>query len=69
MNVRSLEKMEEIVASHKFLSWNGWDVVSLKYNPMGWSKNNGRFVKGKWFTEQRYLLTETGWEIPSNLVR
>lgn len=69
MNIKSLEKMEKIVSNNKFLSWNGWDVVSLMPNNTAWMRNDGVFVKGKWYTKRVYEINETGWEIPNKLVR
>jgi len=38
-------------------------------NPVGWRDAKGVLVKGKWHTQQRFEINETGWEIPKNLVR
>lgn len=63
MNIISLEKMEEIVAKHKALSWDGWTVVESKLNPAGWSKKNGAFINGQWYIQNRIDATDTGWKI------
>lgn len=68
MNIKSLEKMEAIVAKNNNLYWDGWNVVSILPNKTGWSKPDGIFIKGKWYTKRVYEITETGWEIPSKLV-
>lgn len=69
MNIKSLEKMENIVKSNKSLSWEGWNVVSLFPNNTAWMRVDGVFVKGKWYTKRVYEINETGWEIPNKLVR
>ncbi len=68
MKIKSLEQMESIVAKNTNLHWDGWNVVSLQPNKTGWSKPDGAFYKGKWYTKRVYKITETGWEIPSKLV-
>lgn len=69
MKIQSLDRMEEIVAKNKWLKWDGWTVINYRYDPMGWSKKNGAFYKGKWYTVSRYEPTGHGWEIPNKLVR
>jgi hypothetical protein len=68
MNIKSLKKMEEIVKKNRSLSWNGWDVVNLIPNPTAWSKQDGAFVRGRWYIKQIFPVTETGWEIPNRFV-
>lgn len=68
MLIKSLEKMEEIVASNKDLSWDGWDVIKLKPTDNGLMLKNGIRINGKWFTQTRFNLTEQGWEIPNKIV-
>jgi len=69
MNIKSLEKMEEIVSKEPTLSWDGWNVVSTLPNKTGWMREDGAFIKGRWYTKRVYEITEAGWEIPSKLVR
>lgn len=68
MYVTSLEQMEKIVAEDKSLYWDGWTVVSTRFNPVGWRKPNGVLIKGKWYTATRYEPTERGWEVPKKMV-
>ena len=63
MIITSLEKMEEIVAKNKALSWDGWTVVESKPNSTGWTKVNGAFIDGQWYVQNRIDATETGWKI------
>lgn len=69
MLVKSLKKMEEIVKNERTLSWRGWDVVHSVPNPTAWSKPDGAFVKGRWYTQKTFELTSDGWEIPNKFVR
>jgi hypothetical protein len=69
MLIKSLEKMEEIVAQDRSLSWRGWDVIHLVPNPTAWSKPDGAFVKGRWYIRKIFELSAEGWEIPNKLVR
>jgi hypothetical protein len=61
--------MEKIVSDNNMLSWDGWNVVSLLPNKTAWMRTDGAIVKGKWYSKRVYEITETGWEIPSKLVR
>jgi hypothetical protein len=67
--IKSLEQMEKVVAGDRTLSWDGWDVVQSFPSPGGWSKQNGAFIKGKWYTQRRFTLSSKGWDIPHKLVR
>lgn len=67
--ITSLEDMEKIVYNNNRLSWDGWTVLHTYPNPVGWRDNNGVRLKGRWHTQQRFEITETGWEIPKKLVR
>jgi len=69
MNIKSLKKMESIVAKNHQLFWDGWTVVHSVKNPTAWSSPNGAYVKGKWYIQKRYEPTIDGWEIPDKLVR
>lgn len=69
MLIKSLEKMEDIVSDNKALSWDGWDVLDRKFTPTGWRSPDGVIVKGKWYLQRRYEVTEDGWHIPKKFVR
>lgn len=69
MNIKSLKKMEQIVSRNRQLSWDGWTVVHSFKTPNGWSSPSGAYVDGKWFIQNRYEPTTSGWEIPDKLVR
>jgi hypothetical protein len=69
MNIESLDQMETIVNKNKFLHWDGWTVVHLKLDPTAWTKTNGVFKNSQWHVQNRYEATESGWQIPSKLVR
>ena len=69
MVIKSLEEMEKIVSSNKYLQWDGWTVIHYRYNPVAWRKVNAKYVKGKWFTTTRYEVGSNGWNIPKNFVR
>lgn len=67
--IKSLKKMEAIVKNDKALSWKGWDVVHSVPNPGAWSKPDGAFVRGRWYTQKKFEVTSDGWEIPNKFVR
>jgi hypothetical protein len=68
MNIKSLEKMEQIVSKNKALSWNGWTVVERYPSDRGSTSNRGVFAKGKWHLEKMFEPTRDGWEIPNKYV-
>ena len=68
MQIKSLEKMEEIVAKNKALFWDGWTVVNSYPSEKGSSSSNGAYVKGTWHLQRRYVPSNAGWEIPDKFV-
>lgn len=69
MNIKSLEKMEEIVRKNRFLRWDGWTVVNAFPNDRGATMPNGIRIDGRWHIQYRYEPNENGWNIPDKLVR
>lgn len=69
MLVKSLEMMESIVARNKQLSWDGWDVLLRFPDYSGWKKRDGVLIKGKWYVEKRFPITESGWSVPERFVK
>lgn len=67
--ITSLEQMEQIVSRNRRLSWDGWTVLHTYPNPVGFRDANGVRINNRWHTQQRFEITETGWEIPNKLVR
>ena len=65
----SLDEMEQIVGRNKMLSWDGWTVLHTYPNPVGWRDAEGVQIKGRWFTQRRYVPAGDGWTIPNKLVR
>jgi hypothetical protein len=68
MLIKSLDTMESIVKKNRTLSWDGWDVLQSFHDPSAWTKKNGAFIKGRWYSQRRFTLTSRGWEIPNKLV-
>lgn len=68
MIINSLDKMEQIVASKKELHWEGWDVLKRIPSATAWKSPSGVFVKGRWYLQNRFPITENGWKIPGNLI-
>lgn len=68
MIIDSLERMEEIVASRKFLQWDGWDVVQSFPSEKGRTSKFGIRKNGRWFIQKRYPITEKGWDVPSKFL-
>lgn len=64
MIIKSLGKMEKIVASNSNLSWVGWDVVDRKRSEAGRTAVNGVRVNGVWYVQRIYPVSRNGWDIP-----
>lgn len=69
MNIKSLEKMENLVSKNRFLSWDGWNVVELYPSEKGLTSVHGAYQNGKWNLKKVFSLSETGWDIPDKYVR
>jgi len=65
MLVNKLEHAEKIVKNFKDLRWVGWDLVSRKESPSGYSNKYGSFINGKWGIDKVYKLTNKGWHLPN----
>jgi hypothetical protein len=65
MIIKSLGKMEKIVASNSNLSWVGWDVVDRKRSEAGRTAVNGVRVNGVWYVQRIYPVNRNGWDIPN----
>jgi hypothetical protein len=64
MIIKSLEKMEKIVAKNNNLSWVGWDVVDRKRSESGRTAVSGVRVDGVWYLQRVYPVSRNGWDIP-----
>jgi hypothetical protein len=67
MIIKTIEEMEKIVSSNKELSWDGWTVVKRYPSDKAKTSKQGVLIKGVWNIEQRFEVTELGWEIPGKL--
>lgn len=68
MLITSLDQMEQIVNDNHSLRWDGWTVVNYTKSPTAWTKSNGAFLNGKWYTTNRYEPNQAGWELPNRFV-
>jgi hypothetical protein len=69
MQVKSLEKMEDIVSKNKSLSWEGWNVVELIKNPAAMFRSNAARVDEVWHIKNVFIVDQDGWRSPSKYVR
>ena len=69
MLIKSLDEMEAIVKTNDALSWDGWTVLESKKAPTAWMKPEAAFVKGSWYTVNRYEPGSDGWNVPAKLVK
>jgi len=68
MLIKSLETMEEIVKANKSLTWDGWTVVALKPSAGKTNDKNVVKIKNKWFVQERFEVSENGWDIPKKFL-
>jgi hypothetical protein len=68
MQIKSLEKMESIVAKNKALSWDGWTVISSYPSDKGRTSKFGAYVNGKWHIQTCFVPSNNGWDIPDKLI-
>lgn len=68
MYIRSVEQMEKIVDSLKFLHWDGWDVIQTFQSDKARTSKAGIFKDGRWYLHKRYKPTSEGWNIPDKIV-
>jgi hypothetical protein len=69
MKITELEKMETIVKNNKFLTWDGWTVVSMHPADSARTAKNGKYFDGKWSISKRFEPNRDGWDIPDKFVR
>ena len=67
--IKSLSKMEQVVAARRNVEWDGWDVLVYRQNGAGFLKKDGAFRNGRWYVVQRIKPTRQGWEVPYSWVR
>jgi hypothetical protein len=68
MMIKSLETMEAIVKGNKSLSWDGWTVLSTKPAKNAVTSKDGVYINGKWHIQQRFEVSENGWNIPEKIL-
>lgn len=63
------DQAHAVQARNRFLEWDGWDLVTFRADPRGYTKQNGKFKNGVWGLEFRYPLNENGvWLVPEAYV-
>jgi hypothetical protein len=68
MQIKSLKQMENIVENNKFLSWDGWTVISMEKTEKARTSAQGAYVNGSWYIKKRFEPVRNGWEIPNKFV-
>jgi hypothetical protein len=69
MIVKTLEKMEKIVASNKELSWSGWTVLHSSKSDLAQTSKHGVRINNSWYLQKQFAPTRDGWNIPDKFVR
>lgn len=55
----------EVVERNRFLSWDGYDIVTHRKSENGYTNKRGVFKDGEWWLQFRYSLRPNGtWEVP-----
>jgi|AntDeeMinimDraft_6_1070357.scaffolds.fasta_scaffold64352_1 hypothetical protein len=68
MIINSLDKMESIVKESKYLSWDGWTVISSYPSKKGSTSKYGAYVGGEWHLQRRFEVAKSGWDIPERFL-
>lgn len=68
MFITSLEEMEKIVESKKFLHWDGWVVIQTFPTDKGRTSKFGLYRNGRWFIQKRFTPGAKGWNIPEKFL-
>lgn len=71
MNYKTLDydAAHDLVAKNRFLRWEGWNIVTWKPNPRGYTDKRGQFRNGSWGIQYTYPLRSDGsWRIPDTYV-
>lgn len=59
------DEAHDLVESNRFLSWDGWDIVTRRKSDAAWADKRGVFVDGQWWLQFRYPLRSDGtWGVP-----
>jgi len=66
MFITSLEEMEDIVKSKKFLHWDGWTVIQTFPTDKGRTSKFGLYRNGR--IQKRFTPGSKGWNIPEKFV-
>jgi hypothetical protein len=69
MKITSLDEMEAIVKKNRELRWDGWTVVSSYPSDKARTSKYGALVNGVWHIQNRFVPSETGWDIPNKFMR
>jgi len=68
MFITSLEEMEKIVESKKFLHWDGWVVIQTFPTEKGRTSKFGLYRNNRWFIQKRFVPGAKGWKIPEKFL-
>jgi hypothetical protein len=67
VEVKSLEKMEDVVKGHPALSWDGWTVLHFSHR-YSFMNKSAAFLNGEWGTVTRFEPEASGWTVPGEFV-
>lgn len=63
------DQAHAVVNRNHFLRWDGWDIVTWRKDPKGFTNARGEFRSGSWGITFRYPLQDNGtWKVPQNYV-
>ena len=64
MIIKTIEEMESFISKNKGFFWDGWTVVKRYQSDKGRTSKDGIRIKGVWYMQQRFELSDSGWLIP-----
>ncbi len=60
------DQAHAVVDKNQFLDWDGYDIITRRRDPKGYSDKRGVFKNGEWWIQFRYPLADDGtWSVPN----
>lgn len=64
----NIEQLEDVVNNNtKLFYWDGWDLIHIIEDELGYMKKNGIFKDDKWYVKQVFKCEDGYWDIPNRI--
>lgn len=69
MKKYNIDQLESLVKNNnKLFYWDGWDLVYIIKDELGYMKKNGIFKDNEWYIKQVFKCEDGFWNIPEKIV-